>query len=347
MGGFPAARLTDQTAHGGIVMVGCPTVMMDFLPASRIGDMHVCPMVTVLVPHVGGPFVLGSFTVLVGGVPQSRVTDMLICVGPPDILAMGSPTVMVGMAGGGGMLGLVMGGLLAGLKNFLGGYPKAVMDSSGNIVTQYNSQITIQGSAAYQATTIADLDTFLGTPTGKRWADAYAKTGKHITIVPIPAGTQQNNGFTIAADNGAYPKADGTHGDGSDSTIQYNPSDTSEYTAADGTTQTQPPYQTLGHEMIHGLHNGQGNNLAGNTQPSPYDNEEESQTIGVNGHDSDTITEKTMEGDAGQSNRPDHDSITRDVYQDNTGQWHDTKTDASGNQTDTLIPAPAGGRPNN
>ena len=28
----------------------------------------------------------------------------------------------------------------------------------------------------------ADLDKFLGTPTGKRWAAAYAKTGKHITI---------------------------------------------------------------------------------------------------------------------------------------------------------------------
>jgi uncharacterized Zn-binding protein involved in type VI secretion len=319
---------------------------MDFLPASRIGDMHVCPMVTVLVPHVGGPFVLGSFTVLVGGVPQSRVTDMLVCVGPPDILVKGSPTVMVGMVGAMGMVGLVMGGLLAGLKNFIGGYPKATLDSKGNIVTQYNSQITIEGSAVYQATTIADLDTFLATDTGKRWAKAYAKTGKHITIKPIPPGTQQNNGFTHAESKGAYPKSDGSHGDGSDSTILYNPSDTSEYTAADGGTETQPPYQTLGHEMIHGLHNGQGNNLAGNKQPSPYDNEEESQTIGVNGHDSDDITEKTMESDAGQSNRPDHDSITRDTYQDSSGQWHDTKTDSSGNQTDTLIPAPADARPN-
>ncbi len=346
MGGFPAARLTDQTAHGGIVMVGCPTVMMDFLPASRIGDMHVCPMVTVLVPHVGGPFVLGSFTVLVGGVPQSRVTDMLICVGPPDMLAMGSPTVMVGMAGGGGMLGLAMGGMLAGLKNFIGGYPKAVLDDKGNIVTQYNSQITIEGSPEYRATVSADLDKFLGTRTGKKWAEAYAKTGKHITIQPIPAGKDQSNGFTKAKDKNAYAKKDGTHGDGSDSTIQYNPSDTSYYKAADGSTQTMPPDQTLGHEMIHGLHNGQGNNLAGNKQPSPYGNEEESQTIGVNGHDSDDITEKQMQTDAGQSNRPDHDSINRDVFQDDKGNWHDTKTDASGNQTDTPISAPTDARPN-
>lgn len=345
MGGFPAARLTDLTAHGGTVIVGCPTVLINFLPASRIGDNHVCPMVTGVVPHVGGPFVLGSFTVLVGGVPQSRVMDMLICVGPPDMLANGSPNVLVGMVGAMGVFGLMMGGLMAGLSNFLGGFPKAVLQN-GNIVTQYNSQITIQGSPEYQATTIQDLNTFLSTPTGQRWADAYSKTGRNITITPIPPGTQQNNGFTIAGGNGAYPNADGSLGAGADSTIQYNPSDTSEYTAADGSTETQPPYQTLGHEMIHALHNGQGNNLAGNTQSSPFDNEEESQTIGVNGHDSDSITERTMEGDAGQSYRPDHDSITRDVYQDDTGQWHDTNTDASGNQTDTLIPSPTGGRPN-
>jgi len=346
MGGFPAARISSQTAHGGVVIVGLPTVLINNLPASRIGDMHTCPMVTGVVPHVGGPFILGSFTVLTGFVPQSRVNDMLVCVGPPDTCVVGSPNVIVGMVGGMGGLCIVLGGLMAGLSNFAAGFPKATMDANGVIATQYNSQITVQGSAEYQAVTVADLDTFMNTPTGQRWEKAYANTGKNLTITPIPPGTQQNNGFTIAADNNAYPKADGTRGSGSDSTIQYNPSDTSEYTAADGSTQTQPPYQTLGHEMIHSLHNGQGNNLAANNQPPPYDNEEESQTIGVNGHDNDDITEKTMAQDAGQSNRPDHNSITRDVYQDDSGQWHDTKTDASGNQTDTPISAPVGGRPN-
>jgi uncharacterized Zn-binding protein involved in type VI secretion len=77
--------------------------------------MHICPMVTVVVPHVGGPLVLGSFTVLTGFMPQSRVGDMLICVGPPDAVAMGCPTVMVGMAGGGMGLGAIMAGIVAGL----------------------------------------------------------------------------------------------------------------------------------------------------------------------------------------------------------------------------------------
>lgn len=64
-------------------------------PAARITDMHVCPMVTVLVPHVGGPIVMGSFNVITGGMPQARVTDMCICVGPPDVIVKGSATVFV------------------------------------------------------------------------------------------------------------------------------------------------------------------------------------------------------------------------------------------------------------
>ena len=107
--GMPACTITSQTAHGGIVTVGFPTVLIGGKPASRIGDLHVCPMVTVLVPHVGGPFVLGSPTVLVGMMPQSRVTDQLVCVGPPDVAVMGVPTVLVGMAGAGGMVSMSAG----------------------------------------------------------------------------------------------------------------------------------------------------------------------------------------------------------------------------------------------
>ena len=107
--GMPACTITSQTAHGGIVILGFPMVLIGFLPASRITDMHVCPMVTGIVPHVGGPFVMGSTTVIVGEMPQSRVTDQLVCVGPPDIAAMGCETVLVGMAGGGGAGGAVAG----------------------------------------------------------------------------------------------------------------------------------------------------------------------------------------------------------------------------------------------
>lgn len=64
-------------------------------PAARIGDMHVCPMVTGTVPHVGGPISVGAPTVMIGKVPAARVGDMCVCVGPPDSIAMGSTTVLI------------------------------------------------------------------------------------------------------------------------------------------------------------------------------------------------------------------------------------------------------------
>jgi uncharacterized Zn-binding protein involved in type VI secretion len=67
------------------------------VPAARITDMHVCPMVTGTVPHVGGPILpAGEPTVLIGGLPAARVGDMATCTGPPDSIAAGSGTVMIG-----------------------------------------------------------------------------------------------------------------------------------------------------------------------------------------------------------------------------------------------------------
>jgi len=65
------------------------------MPAARATDMHVCPMVTVLVPHVGGPILPPcAVTVLIAGLPAARVTDMAVCVGPPDVIVLGSFTVL-------------------------------------------------------------------------------------------------------------------------------------------------------------------------------------------------------------------------------------------------------------
>ncbi len=67
------------------------------MPAARVGDMHVCPLVTVLVPHVGGPILPpGGVPVLIGGMPAARVTDMALCVGPPDVIVLGSFKVLIG-----------------------------------------------------------------------------------------------------------------------------------------------------------------------------------------------------------------------------------------------------------
>lgn len=66
-------------------------------PAARINDMHVCPMTTGPVPHVGGPILPpGEPTVLIGGMPAAKVGDMATCTGPPDSIVAGSSTVLIG-----------------------------------------------------------------------------------------------------------------------------------------------------------------------------------------------------------------------------------------------------------
>lgn len=66
-------------------------------PAARLTDMHVCPMVTGVVPHVGGPISApGVPTVMIGFMPAATLGDMCVCVGPPDSIVKGSATVMIG-----------------------------------------------------------------------------------------------------------------------------------------------------------------------------------------------------------------------------------------------------------
>ncbi|WP_028669086.1 PAAR domain-containing protein [Runella zeae] len=66
-------------------------------PAARVGDNHVCPMVTGVVPHVGGPILpLPTVSkVLIAGMPAATVGTMCTCAGPPDTIVKGSATVFI------------------------------------------------------------------------------------------------------------------------------------------------------------------------------------------------------------------------------------------------------------
>lgn len=66
-------------------------------PAARLTDMQTCPMITGVVPHVGGPIVgPGVPTVLIAKMPAAVVGDNCVCVGPPATIVKGSGTVMIG-----------------------------------------------------------------------------------------------------------------------------------------------------------------------------------------------------------------------------------------------------------
>ena len=93
------------------------------LPAARLTDMHTCPMVTGVVPHVGGPISgPGCPTVLIGGLPAARATDMAVCVGPPDVIVLGSFTVLIG-----GMPAARLGDMTAHGGAIVMGYPTVLI----------------------------------------------------------------------------------------------------------------------------------------------------------------------------------------------------------------------------
>jgi uncharacterized Zn-binding protein involved in type VI secretion len=97
--GQPAARIGDQTSHGTPLAPGpgSVNVLIGGRPAWRaLSDVHACPLVDGVKPHVGGVVMVGSTTVFIGGLPAARQGDQVVEVGAPNPIALGSPTVMIG-----------------------------------------------------------------------------------------------------------------------------------------------------------------------------------------------------------------------------------------------------------
>jgi uncharacterized Zn-binding protein involved in type VI secretion len=92
-------------------------------PAARLTDMHTCPMVTGVVPHVGGPVVApGVAMVLIGSLPAAVVGDIVTCVGPPDSIVKGSMTVLIG-----GRMAARIGDLTAHGGVIVSGFPTVII----------------------------------------------------------------------------------------------------------------------------------------------------------------------------------------------------------------------------
>jgi uncharacterized Zn-binding protein involved in type VI secretion len=90
----PAARVTDATAHPGVVAgPGVPNVLLSGLPAAVVGDIHTCAMPPLAGPHPPTPFPSGSLTVLIGSRPALRLGDASACGAP---IVSGAPTVLIG-----------------------------------------------------------------------------------------------------------------------------------------------------------------------------------------------------------------------------------------------------------
>jgi len=216
-------------------------------PAARVTDMHVCPMVTGIVPHVGGPILPpAAVTVLTCKLPQARVGDMCTCVGPPDVIIPPcAPTVLVMK-----MPAARMGDMTAhGGVIILGCFTVLIGSAAGSAgAVQVGTAITIEGSPEFQQTAIAALADIAKTPSGAQMLADIEKSGKKVKIVEGAPHSDE----AAPAD---WTKAkDGT---GSDSTVSWNPKQSTMYDGSEP-WMTAPPGVILGHEMTHAAHISRG-----------------------------------------------------------------------------------------
>lgn len=281
---------------------------MPQMPAARLTDMHVCPMVTGVVPHVGGPVLpTCSPNVLTGKLPQARVTDQALCVGPIDILVKGSPTVLVNKlpavriivdtTAHGGMV--VMGCFTVWIGDGGAGGSAGPAAALLDKIAQGKSGIKIEGTPEFQQKTLAALGRLAQTPTGLGLLQQLDASGKNVTIKETAAGNTEN---AANFGNGLYDKANGRPGPGTDSTVLWNPN---KDTLGSGTEpwQTRDPAIGLGHELNHSYHDAYGTTngdtssytgLDGNTYSAPgY----EQQAVGFGPYQNDPYTENKLRQD--------------------------------------------------
>lgn len=203
----PAARIGDQSAHGGAIVSGMPTVLIAGMPAARVADMHTCPMQTPAVPpipHVGGPITMGMPTVLVGGMPQATIGSVMVCVGPPDSVVKGAPTVLIGTggggAGGGGGGGAGGGGGGGGPAGGAGGARGAMAGSAasnvrpagpaqttqqpdGSLACRWREGVRIDGDAHFVAFTLAAFERTVRRETGRAAVRAFRERAVEVRVV--------------------------------------------------------------------------------------------------------------------------------------------------------------------
>ncbi|MBB5690654.1 hypothetical protein GXW77_09050 [Roseomonas alkaliterrae] len=243
---------------------------MTSFPAARVTDMHLCPMASPAVPpvpHVGGPILPPCApTVLIGSLFSARILDMAMCVGPPDAIAQGAATVLV--------MNMPASRILDSTSH--GG--KIIMGCFTVLIGGKTATIKVDPNAdpAFLAQLRAALAQIFSTPSGREWLRQMSETGREITILQGGPGAN----FATPANS-----ADASNGTGTNTTVTWDPNTTSlgGYSPAVSNCGSDV---ILFHEMVHGLHNAQGNGMKGPYETFPGQSggsfrEEERKTVGT------------------------------------------------------------------
>ncbi|MGE7468056.1 PAAR domain-containing protein [Bosea sp. NPDC003192] len=91
--GAPAAKAAEETVKA----TAASTMGSTITGAAGGADIHICATPLPIPPHGPGVVIDGSQTVLINNLPACRVGDTIIeAVGPPNKIAVGEFTVIIG-----------------------------------------------------------------------------------------------------------------------------------------------------------------------------------------------------------------------------------------------------------
>lgn len=91
--GAPAALAAEQTAKTSALSAMGSTITS----ASGGADIHMCSTPSPVPPHGPGVVIDGSATVMINNLPACRLGDTIIeALGPPNKITKGEPTVIIG-----------------------------------------------------------------------------------------------------------------------------------------------------------------------------------------------------------------------------------------------------------
>jgi uncharacterized Zn-binding protein involved in type VI secretion len=101
---LPAAQAAEQTAKAtaaasmsSLITSAAGAAAAAAAASGGMVDIHSCSTPLPLPPHGPAVVINGSATVLINGLPASRAGDTILeAVGPPNSIASGCPTVIIG-----------------------------------------------------------------------------------------------------------------------------------------------------------------------------------------------------------------------------------------------------------
>ena len=300
--------------------------------AARVGDPHVCPIVTPgtpPVPHTGMPIMPpGHVNTLIGNMPAARVSDMAACVGPPDVIIAGAATVLINHLPAARLLDTTAHGGMISMGEptvFIDGpqfvCPYAISYDNGGV--QFGPKIRVVGSPAFQSAAMSDLVKLSATPSGSALLNSIETSNHSLTLRECGPGSDNAN------TTGSWSNPNLYNGTGTDAVVSYNPVQTPLYN--NGSAWDNPQTAViLGHELTHGSHITHGN-LSGDPTSGPtvpHDPttgypmtraEEERRTVGLPADGTHNIPDYTGEPFSENTVRNDLGEPPRTSYNNPTG----------------------------